>query len=104
MRGAIFGNVGTLVSFQLGAEDADYVAREFQPVSPQELTELANHHIYLKLKVKSVTSSPLLCPHPPAPAGRDLLPGPHRATIALLLRTATRRGGTARQSDLTTFF
>ena len=68
MRGAIFGNVGTLVSFQLGAEDADYIAREFQPVSPRKLTELANHQVYLKLKVKGVTSHPF--------SGRTLPPPP----------------------------
>ncbi len=73
MRGAIFGNVGTLVSFQLGPEDADYIARKFPPVSLQELTELANHHIYLKLKVKSITSSPFSARILPPPPGRDLI-------------------------------
>ncbi len=93
MRGAIFGNVGTLVSFQLGPEDADYIARKFPPVSPQELTELANHHIYLKLKVKSITSSPFSARTLPPPPGRDLLPRPHRATLAPLLRSAARPRG-----------
>ncbi|MFZ0889032.1 MAG: type IV secretion system DNA-binding domain-containing protein [Candidatus Binataceae bacterium] len=56
MRGALFGNIGTLLSYQLGGEDAEYVSREFDPVSPQELMELPNHHIFLKLKVNGVTS------------------------------------------------
>jgi len=58
LRGAIFGNVGTAVSFQLSAEDAEYVAREFAPVCPEELTGLDQHHIFLKLKVGGMTSYP----------------------------------------------
>jgi hypothetical protein len=52
----------------LATEDADYIAREFQPVSPRKLTELANHHVYLKLTVKGVTSDPF--------SGRTLSPPP----------------------------
>jgi hypothetical protein len=29
LRLAIFGNVGTIISFRVGAEDAEYLAREF---------------------------------------------------------------------------
>src|SRR5581483_6493140 len=32
LRAAIFGNVGTIISFRLGASDATYIAREFYPV------------------------------------------------------------------------
>jgi hypothetical protein len=56
MRSAIFGTIGTLIAFQLGREDAEYVAGEFYPVSPEQLTDLANHQIYLKLKTKGGTS------------------------------------------------
>ena len=33
---AILGNVGTLVSFRVGAEDAKYLSQEFYPVFSQE--------------------------------------------------------------------
>ena len=32
IRAAVFGNVGTIIAFRLGAKDARYLAREFSPV------------------------------------------------------------------------
>jgi hypothetical protein len=58
LRGAIFGNVGTAISFTVGAEDAEYLSREFSPVSPSELTGLDQHHILLRLKQGTQTSHP----------------------------------------------
>lgn len=59
MRAAILGNVGTLIAFRVGAEDAKYLAREFYPVfSEADLVNLSNHHIYLKLMIDGVTSQP----------------------------------------------
>jgi type IV secretory pathway TraG/TraD family ATPase VirD4 len=59
MRAAILGNVGTLMAFRVGAEDAKYLAREFYPVFAEaDLVNLPNHHIYLKLMIDGVTSRP----------------------------------------------
>ena len=59
MRAAILGNVGTLISFRVGAEDAKYLAREFYPVFTEaDLVNLPNHHIYLKLMIDGVASRP----------------------------------------------
>ena len=59
IRSAIFGNVGTLISFRVGAEDAKYLAREFSPVFDEsDLINLPNHHIYLKLMIDGQTSQP----------------------------------------------
>jgi hypothetical protein len=59
IRAAIFGNVGTIISFRVGAEDARYLAKEFSPVfNETDLTNLANFHIYLKLMIDGVTSEP----------------------------------------------
>jgi len=57
IRAAIFGNVGTIISFRLGVEDARYLAREFYPVFEEtDLVNLANYHIYLKLLINGVAS------------------------------------------------
>jgi hypothetical protein len=57
IRSAIFGNVGTLISFRVGQEDAQILAREFHPVFAQEdLVNLGNYHIYLKLMIDGKTS------------------------------------------------
>jgi DNA repair protein RadC len=59
LRSAIFGNVDTVISFRMGAEDAGYLAREFAPVfSEADFVNLANHEIYLKLSVNGLASSP----------------------------------------------
>lgn len=59
VRHAILGNVGTLVSFRLGAHDARFIAPEFQPVfTEQDLINLPNHSIYVKLMIDGTLSKP----------------------------------------------
>ncbi|MBI2844008.1 MAG: type IV secretion system DNA-binding domain-containing protein [Armatimonadetes bacterium] len=59
MRSAIFGNVGTMISFRVGVEDAKFLAREFHPVFDEsDLIGLPNYHTYLKLMIDGVTSRP----------------------------------------------
>jgi hypothetical protein len=59
IRMAILGNVGTLVSFRVGAEDARYLAQEFYPVFSQDhLVNLPAYNIYLKLMIDRKTSQP----------------------------------------------
>jgi len=57
IRSAIFGNVGTLISFRVGQEDAWILAKEFSPdIDETDLVNLPNYHIYLKLMIDGVTS------------------------------------------------
>jgi len=58
VRAAIFGNVGSIISFRVGAEDAEYLAREFHPFKETDFTNLPNYHIYLRLMIDGVTSQP----------------------------------------------
>jgi hypothetical protein len=52
LRAAVFGNVGTIISFRVGVEDARLLAREFSPTfSETDLVNLPNHSIYLKLLI-----------------------------------------------------
>lgn len=58
MRASIFGNVGTLITFRVGASDAEYLAKEFYPVFTQaDLINLPRYHIYLKLVIDGVSQS-----------------------------------------------
>lgn len=58
-RGAIFGNVGTIISFRVGAEDAKYLADEFYPEFTQnDLVNLPNYNLYLKLMINGVVNKP----------------------------------------------
>jgi CxxC-x17-CxxC domain-containing protein len=59
VRDAIFGNVGTIIVFRVGAADAEFLESEFEPeFGIQDIVNLPNYHIYLKLMVDGVTSRP----------------------------------------------
>jgi hypothetical protein len=59
VRAAIFGNVGTLIAFRTGAEDAQYLAREFYPVfSEDDFLNLPTHHVYLRMTIDGIASRP----------------------------------------------
>lgn len=59
LRDAIFGNVGTMICFRVGAADAEYLETEFAPVyTPNDLVNLPKYHILLKLMINGVASEP----------------------------------------------
>jgi hypothetical protein len=59
IREAVIGNAGTLISFRLGASDAGFIAREFEPIfAPVDLLNLPNRDIYLKLMIDGAPSKP----------------------------------------------
>jgi len=56
---AVFGNVGTLVVFRVGATDAEELVKEFTPVFTEEdLVNLPKYNICLKLMIDGVASDP----------------------------------------------
>ncbi|MBI2096815.1 MAG: type IV secretion system DNA-binding domain-containing protein [Candidatus Sungbacteria bacterium] len=72
LQQAILGNVGTLVSFRIGAEDAEVLEKEFEPeFLIQDFVNLGFAQIYLKLMIDNVASRPFsartLPPIPPPP-------------------------------------
>jgi CxxC-x17-CxxC domain-containing protein len=59
VRDAVFGNVGTMIIFRCGADDAEFLEKEFDPeFTPQDIVNLPNYKIYLKLMIDGVTSRP----------------------------------------------
>ena len=57
IRDAVFGNVGSMMCFKIGAQDAEYMAKEFSPVfSEQDLINIANYQAYIKLNIDNSTS------------------------------------------------
>ncbi len=56
---AVFGNVGTIVSFRVGGADSEVLAKEFAPVFLEEdIVNLAKYNIILKLMINGVASQP----------------------------------------------
>src|SRR3989339_1661735 len=59
VRDAVFGNVGTMIVFRVGSDDADFLEKEFDPeFTPLDIVNLPNYKIYLKLMIDGVTSRP----------------------------------------------
>lgn len=56
---AIFGNVGTMICFRVGAADAEELVKEFTPFFLEEdLVNLPAFAIYLKLMIDGISSDP----------------------------------------------
>lgn len=59
VKNAVFGNVGTMITFRVGAIDADLLEKEFAPqFTAEDLVNLGFAQIYLKLMVDGVASRP----------------------------------------------
>ncbi|PIY95601.1 MAG: hypothetical protein COY66_06345 [Candidatus Kerfeldbacteria bacterium CG_4_10_14_0_8_um_filter_42_10] len=59
VKAAVFGNVGTIVCFRVGAEDAEFLEKEFMPYFDQnDLVNLPKYNVYLKLMIDGVSSNP----------------------------------------------
>ena len=53
IKDAVFGNVGTTVSFKVGSDDAKYLEKEFAPTfAEQDLVNLENRNVYIKMLVR----------------------------------------------------
>ncbi len=59
IHAAIFGNVGTIISFQVGNTDAEVLAKEFFPVfDAADFVNLPKFSMYLKLMIDGTASKP----------------------------------------------
>ncbi|HNQ44982.1 MAG TPA: type IV secretion system DNA-binding domain-containing protein [bacterium] len=59
VRAAVFGNVGTLVVFRVGATDAEFLAKEFLPLfNEEDLVNIPKFNFYIKLMIDGLTSDP----------------------------------------------
>ena len=59
IKDAVFGNVGTMMTFKVGAEDAEYFEKEYTPtLSQQDILGIANYKAYIKLNINNMTSRP----------------------------------------------
>ena len=59
VRAAVFGNVGTMITFRVGAYDAEVLEKEFAPqFTAEDLVNLGIYQMYLKLMIDGVSSFP----------------------------------------------
>lgn len=59
IKAAVMGNVGTIISFRLGAHDAAEMAREFgTPLTLEDFTNLPRYNVYVRLLIDGESSRP----------------------------------------------
>ncbi len=59
IRDAVFGNVGSLVVFRVGAADAEFLVKQFEPTFTKgDLINIDNYNAYAKLLIGGQTSPP----------------------------------------------
>jgi hypothetical protein len=91
VRKAVFGNVGSIVAFRTGAEDAEALSREFGAAYPAPaFTELSNYEVLIKLLTNGETREPFKGRTLPAQAA------PNTARCLDLIRLSRERFGTKR--------
>jgi hypothetical protein len=72
VRAAIFGNVGSLISFIVGAQDAFYLAKELgERFKEEDFLALGNYQILTKLSIDSITCPPFLAQTLPLPMSKN---------------------------------
>lgn len=71
VQAAVFGNVGTIICFRVGAADAEFLAKEFAPLFDEtDLVNLTKYDIYLRLMIDGVASDPFSATTLPPISGR----------------------------------
>jgi len=92
IREAIFGNVGTIIVFRVGAEDAIFLEKEFAPeVTAQDLINLPKYNIFVKLMVNGITTPPFSAKTLPPPEK------PKVSNFEKILLVSRERYGTERR-------
>jgi CxxC-x17-CxxC domain-containing protein len=89
VRDAIFGNVGTIITFRVGAEDAEYLEKEFIPeFLAADLVNLAKYNIYLKLMIDGIAGRPFSAETLPS------LPKLEKSNLEKIIKVSRERYGT----------
>jgi len=59
IKNAVFGNVGSIICFRVGPEDAEFMAKQFDPVfTVSDMINIENYHAFIKLMVNGLPARP----------------------------------------------
>jgi hypothetical protein len=74
VRDAVLGNAGTIVTFRIGPEDAEVLAKEFAPVfSAYDLINVEQYTAYIKLLIDNTAAKPFnMMTYPATPGNKEL--------------------------------
>ncbi|MFA7209758.1 MAG: TraM recognition domain-containing protein [Parcubacteria group bacterium] len=71
---AVFGNVGSMVSFRVGPEDAEFLQKQFEPVfTANDLVNVDNYNCFARILVNNVLTKPFnMATYPPTKGDQEL--------------------------------
>jgi hypothetical protein len=58
IRAAVVGNAGTLIAFRMGAADAEFFVKEFDPLKIEDLTTIDKYNFYIKELIDGAPTRP----------------------------------------------
>lgn len=91
IRDAVFGNVGSLAAFRVGAEDAAFLETQFQPTfDANDLISIENRNAYVRILADGTPTTPFTI-RTVAPREAD------RARIKEIIEHSSRRYATSRE-------
>jgi len=74
IRDAVFGNVGSICSFRVGSEDAEYLEKQFAPVfTAQDIMNIDNRNAYLKMLINGRPAKGFNIKTLPTPTGNPTI-------------------------------
>lgn len=92
LASAILGNVGTIIAFACGSEDAQVLEREFSPTfTATHLQSLSRYNLYLRLSIDGHTSDPFSAETLPS------LTGTARSSTHRIIKQSRMRYGIERR-------
>ncbi len=71
---AVFGNVGSMCSFRVGAEDAEFLQKQFEPVfDANDLMNVDNYNCFVKLLINNEAAAPFnMKTYPPTKGNKEI--------------------------------
>ncbi len=97
VRDAVFGNIGTMVSFRIGAEDAEALEKEFTPeFLATDFVNLGKYSVYVKLMIDGITGRPFSAETLPPPVFPFATP--EESNKDKIIHLAQERYGTPRHT------
>ncbi|MEI6377173.1 MAG: type IV secretory system conjugative DNA transfer family protein, partial [bacterium] len=58
IRDAVIGNAGTMIAFRIGAADAEFLVKEFEPLSVDDMVNVDKFCFYVKMLINNAPSIP----------------------------------------------
>ncbi len=74
IKDAVFGNVGSIISYRVGAEDAEFLEKQFSPVfTAKDIMNIDNYNAIVKMLVSGKTTKAFNLKANPAPKGNPAI-------------------------------